>query len=253
MTEAGWLRCTKIQSMLDFLGDKATKRKVRLFAVACCRRLWTRLTDERSRRLIEVAERYADGAASEDELQEAVSAAVLAERAAEAAHRPTVWPAVGERRAEARSAYVLSLAAWNAAGAVVRLAEDVPDVVAAFALDGAADVIPEEPPGSPGWLATYKTARSRERKAQKALLNDIFGNPFRPMSAFDPAWRAWNDGTVPKLAQAIYEDRAFDRLPILADALEEASCTDQEILGHCRSGGEHVRGCWVVDLIIGKE
>jgi hypothetical protein len=59
-------------------------------------------------------------------------------------------------------------------------------------------------------------------------------------------------GTVPKLAAAIYEERAFDRLPVLADALEDARCADAAILGHCRSGGEHVRGCWVVDLVLGK-
>ncbi len=65
-------------------------------------------------------------------------------------------------------------------------------------------------------------------------------------------WLAWNDGAIPKMAQAIYDDRAFDRLPILADALEDAGCDNQEILDHCRSNGEHVRGCWVVDLILGK-
>ena len=74
---------------------------------------------------------------------------------------------------------------------------------------------------------------------------------FRPV-ALNTAWLAWNDGTIPKLAQAIYDDRAFDRLPILADALEDAGCTDADILGHCRGGGEHTRGCWVVDLVLGK-
>jgi hypothetical protein len=66
-------------------------------------------------------------------------------------------------------------------------------------------------------------------------------------------WLNWNDGTVVKLAEGIYNDRAFDRLPVLADALEDAGCTEAEILAHCRSGGEHVRGCWVLDLILGKE
>jgi hypothetical protein len=65
-------------------------------------------------------------------------------------------------------------------------------------------------------------------------------------------WLSWNDGIVPKLAQAIYDDRVFDRLPILADALEEAGCTNADILNHCRQPGEHVRGCWVVDLLLGK-
>jgi hypothetical protein len=85
-----------------------------------------------------------------------------------------------------------------------------------------------------------------------ALLRCIFGNPFRPAPSLAPAVLAWNGGTVPKLAAAIYEERAFDRLPILADALEDAGCTDADILGHCRGGGEHVRDCWVVDLVLGK-
>lgn len=63
----------------------------------------------------------------------------------------------------------------------------------------------------------------------------------------------WNDSTIPKLAQAIYDDRAFDRMPILADALEEAGCHDPDILGHCRQPGAHVRGCWVIDLLLRKE
>jgi hypothetical protein len=62
-----------------------------------------------------------------------------------------------------------------------------------------------------------------------------------------------NEGTVPQIAQAIYTDRAFDRLPVLADALEDAGCADASILDHCRQPGEHVRGCWVLDLLLGKK
>jgi hypothetical protein len=62
----------------------------------------------------------------------------------------------------------------------------------------------------------------------------------------------WNDGTVIKIAQAIYNERAFERLPILADALEDAGCDNADILRHCREPGEHMRGCWVVDLLLGK-
>ena len=90
------------------------------------------------------------------------------------------------------------------------------------------------------------------RKTHCCMLRCIFGNPFRPVT-INPAWLTWNDGTVQKVAQGIYVERAFDRLPILADALEEAGCTSQEILNHCRQPGEHVRGCWVVDLVLGKE
>jgi hypothetical protein len=86
-------------------------------------------------------------------------------------------------------------------------------------------------------------------RLQADFLRDIFGNPFRPVT-LDPAWATT---TVKHLAQAIYTDPAFDRLPILADALEEAGCTDADILNHCRGPGPHVRGCWVVDLLLGKE
>src|SRR5262249_51261794 len=88
----------------------------------------------------------------------------------------------------------------------------------------------------------------RERGIQCRLLHEIFGRfPFLPVP-LNPAWLAWSDGTVVRLAQGIYEERAYDRLPILADALEEAGCTDPDMLGHCRQPGEHVRGCWPVDL-----
>ncbi len=93
---------------------------------------------------------------------------------------------------------------------------------------------------------------SAEAGVQAHLLRDIIGNPFRP-DALDPSWLAWNDGAIRKMAQLIYDDRAFDRLPLLADALEDAGCTDADILAHCRGGGEHVRGCWVVDLILSKD
>jgi len=90
-----------------------------------------------------------------------------------------------------------------------------------------------------------------ERRTQAAFLQDLFGNLFHSV-VIDSSWLAWNNHTIPKLAQAIYDDRAFDRLPILADALEEAGCTNADILNHCRQSGEHVRGCWVVDLLLGK-
>jgi hypothetical protein len=84
---------------------------------------------------------------------------------------------------------------------------------------------------------------------QAELVRDIFGNPFRPV-AFDPRWRT--EDTV-GLARGIYEDRAFDRLPLLADALMDAGCADEQVLSHCKSEGPHVRGCWVVDLVLDKE
>jgi hypothetical protein len=92
-----------------------------------------------------------------------------------------------------------------------------------------------------------------EKAAQAALLRDILGPlPFRPVTV-SPSWLSGNGGTVAKLAAAIYEERRFADLPILADALEDAGCTDAAVLAHCRGPGEHVRGCWAVDLLTGRE
>src|SRR5262249_25434472 len=104
-----------------------------------------------------------------------------------------------------------------------------------------------------GSVAPTDEAMRAEWAAQAALLRDIFGVlPFRPVT-IPPSSLLWNDGTVVTLAKSIYDERAFDRLPILADALEEAGCATADILGHCRQPGEHVRGCWVLDLLLGKE
>ena len=81
------------------------------------------------------------------------------------------------------------------------------------------------------------------------LLREVIGNPFRPI-AFDPAWRT---STVIALARGVYDDKAFDRMPILADALQDAGCENADILDHCRGDSLHIRGCWVVDLVLGKE
>ena len=100
-------------------------------------------------------------------------------------------------------------------------------------------------------MAKDPVMKGHER-AMAAVVRDIFGNLFAPVVC-DSAWLGWRTATVTSLAQAIYDERAFDRMPILADALEDAGCTSTDVLGHCRGGGEHVRGCWVVDLVLGKQ
>jgi len=94
----------------------------------------------------------------------------------------------------------------------------------------------------------WKSVLSIEKEAQSKFFRDIFGNPFRPVK-LDLTWLT---PTVVKLAQQIYEDRAYDRLLLLADVLEEAGCDNTEILNHCRGPEPHVRGCWVVDPLLGK-
>jgi hypothetical protein len=89
-----------------------------------------------------------------------------------------------------------------------------------------------------------------EQAALVALIRDIFGNPFRPPVEFFPEWRT---DTVIAIARTMYASRDFSGMPILADALQDAGCDSEDILTHCRGGGPHVRGCWVVDLVLEKE
>jgi hypothetical protein len=113
----------------------------------------------------------------------------------------------------------------------------------------------------PGYVARLvRTATEPEKYAdgtdqwqacpeQATLARDIFGNPFRPVS-FDPTWRT---STALAIAKGMYESRDFGAIPILADALQEAGCANDDVLNHCRAAnGVHVRGCWVVDLVLGK-
>jgi hypothetical protein len=93
---------------------------------------------------------------------------------------------------------------------------------------------------------------SKELSGLAPLIREVFGNPFQPVT-FDLAWLAINGGSVRKLAELIYQDRQFDAMPILGDALEDAGCADAMILEHCRGGNGHVRGCWVVDGLLGKK
>ena len=232
MTEQEWWSCDDAQRMLQFLraSGKATRRPCRLFACACVRRVWGLLTDEMSRTAVGVAERYADGPANGTELEHA------ALDAAPAYDAPPL------------SAYAASVAAW------VTCAED-----AARAPADAADQAGRAVAGNHELTPAWYTALRAEEGVQSHLLRCIFGNPFRQPPTIDPSLLTWSDGLVPKLARAVYEDRrlqagTFDeaRLAVLADALEEAGGTDEAILSHLRSDGPHVRGCWALDLVLGK-
>lgn len=92
------------------------------------------------------------------------------------------------------------------------------------------------------------TTKGFPEAKQAAMLRCVFGNPFRPIT-LNPSWLT---STVLALANCIYQEKAFDRMPFLADALQDAGCDNEDILNHCRRSGEHVRGCWCVDLILCK-
>ena len=183
MTETEWLICTNPGDMDRFLGSAGIGgfRKNMLKDAGSCRFIWDQL-HPLAQAFYATFERWADGLATEGELEKAYQAT-------------------------------------NPMGGSLPM----PDI---------------------GWEA-YQREAARIRR-------EVFGNPFRPVT-LDPNWLTWRDGTVVKLAQTIYDDRRFDLMPILADALHEAGCTNDDILNHCREGGGHVRGCWVVDLILGKD
>ncbi len=198
---------------------EASDRKLRLFAVACCRRIWDLLSDERSRQAVEVAERFAEGQATYEELTEADRAAGEARSAARRAARQSQTPA-----AEA-AAY----AAWCAEAAAHGSITDAAEAARAAAGVG------------------------EEAVAQSRLLHCIFGpKPFQPLPTPDPSWLASNGRAVERMAATIYAQRRFEDLPVLADALEESGCTDEAFLGHCRASGPHTLGCWVIDALLGK-
>ena len=95
---------------------------------------------------------------------------------------------------------------------------------------------------------TYGAIYGEVSQSEANLMRDIFGNPFRPVT-LDPRWLS---STVLDLARTIYDERVFERMPILGDALMDSGCDSEEIIKHCQGTGPHVRGCWVVDLILGK-
>lgn len=96
---------------------------------------------------------------------------------------------------------------------------------------------------------TVEIGSDPEVQFQCDLLRDIFGNPFRPV-AFSPEWRT---DTALSLARQMYDARGFGAMPILADALQDAGCDNEDVLSHCRGASPHVRGCWVIDLVLAKE
>jgi hypothetical protein len=101
-------------------------------------------------------------------------------------------------------------------------------------------------------VLSSQAVRAVESNVRVSILRCVFGNPFRRAGSLEAAWLERSERTVGRLAATLYADRAFDRLPLLADALEDAGCTDAELLGHLRGPGPHVRGCWAVDLVLGK-
>jgi hypothetical protein len=213
--------------MLACVAARLPERKLRLYACACTRHVWPHLAaEDQGRQLVELHEQYADGLVSRAEVAAAAQAA---------------WEAAGggfdsavERRGK----------------------EDSPEqravVVACLGLSS--------PAGAAKYFTDHCWRRDNDQERSKLceLFREICGNPFRPI-AVAMSSLTWNAATVVRLAQAAYEDRLLpsghldtDRLAVLADALEEAGCSDAELLGHLRGPGPHVSGWWVLDLLLEK-
>jgi hypothetical protein len=220
MTEAEWLTSTDLLRMVtppllhpvwgpETHAEMArTERKRVLCCVAWLRSVWTLLVSEHSRKCVEVAEKHVDGEATDAEFDEAL------------------WMAkdAGDEFPEAGAGQI-----WATA--------------AAYDIGGLPETV--------RWLLLCADEAGQPtggRKLLAALLRDVFGNPFRPVTLNSD----WLTSTVVTLAEGIYYDRAYDRLPVLADALQEAGCDNDDMLDHCRGLGPHVRGCWVVDLLLNK-
>jgi hypothetical protein len=281
MTEAEWLRATDPSPMLDYLHGprvrrvkvhsgrripfedyphrRASDRQLRLFACACCRRIGHLYTPERLARgiafmaeirvelrtpfepdccvrAVDVAERVADGEGDPGHLAALRDAAHEADYPSHthAATVPRLPDLDWDLMATGSAALAVGCAAGSDLVEISRAARYASRAVACQRSQLTRDY-PENDP--------------EEMAAQCRLLRDVVGNPFRPATP-DPAWLT---STVVALAAGAYADRAFDRLPILADALQDAGCDHPDVLAHCRDPHlTHVRGCWVVDLVLGK-
>jgi hypothetical protein len=251
MTEAEWLACSDPTPMLNFLQGKGSERKLRLFCCARCRNVWPNIKAEGSRRAVQVAEHYADNLVSKAELFEAIE--------------------------EVNEVFEECMARVGREAA--RFADLAYLAVDPTSYEFIADILLQD-----------RANEADNNPALCHMLHCIFGDLFHPITVPQPTtlvcqgcggrgwtrqpnqylpdtcpqcggrrhllratgWVRQNDACVLKIAQGIYEDRTFYLLPILADALLDAGCDDEELIAHCRSEGPHVRGCWAVDAILGK-
>lgn len=217
MTEAEWLGSENPRQMLYTASRTASDRKFRLFTCACCRTIEKELPDE-AIWLLDAVEAYLDGQLD--------------------------WAGLNNVKAQARTPVMQGIGIPTAASeAAVKAVMALAWGTGARPFHGASDVL------SGCFQARRQTAWRKANREFAGYFRDIVENPFRPV-AFDPAWRT---STAVAVADGVYEERAFDRLPILADALQDAGCESDDVLSHCRGDGPHVRGCWVVDLVLNRE
>jgi hypothetical protein len=259
--EGAWFTCTDPRPMCGLFRGKERGRKFRLFACACCRRIEHLLTDERSHHALEVLERFLDGQLTLKEYD-------VGERAAAdacAAQAGIVGASESQRgisEADRVRLFAHMLAAQAVASCFGAISGVAAECCGALRGYGTAELVDDIQ-----LRETGEQIEAAERAAQAALLRDIFGNPFHPIE-LEPAWRT---PAAVLLAKKMYQSHDFGEMPDLADMLEDAGCENERILNHCRYStlqaaeqgespgagrttrfSQHVRGCWVCDLVIGK-
>jgi hypothetical protein len=245
VTEAEWLSCSDPQLMLALLrrSTAGSDRKFRLFACACCRRIWDRFPDQRNRDLVAAVEDHPGATFNDPEIHDPGVASSACEH--ECSGHPAYWVAKYLGRGFYKMSAALSAAIVSAKILFLTEREVGQEFEAGLALDVYAQRSVLRPAGLPSPLPPAVAAEAR---VQADLLREVFGSPHRPQP-FDPAWRT---DTAILLARQMYSERDFSAMPILADALQDAGCDSEEILNHCRGPAPHVRGCWVVDLLLNR-
>ncbi len=232
MDETTWLTAIDPLPMLSYLlAHQATPRKLRLLACGWCRRWWGSLTDQRTRQAIIAAEDYADRRIKRTQLREvALQAGFVVYDAPQfeaSAYNAVLLTASDNIRRTIRPALAAlqQMARWEAAYECV--------------------------PGMDERTIVTE-AMQAEQSAQCEVIRELWGNPFRYLPIAEE-WQHWNDGTLVKLAQAIYDERNFADLPVLADALMDAGCTDNRLLDHLKTPAGHALGCWALDALLGRQ
>lgn len=226
MTEAEWLACHDAIAMLEFLEGKASERKLRLFGAACCRRIDPALFAPAHQALVEAVELFSDN--------------LIDENAFRAALEPVsqLWGEIESDDWEPQR-YVTAAARHLETGG------GAPWAAGFSARAIARQCCPEQDP-------QHNLIGQAEREAQSHLLREIFGTPMRPLH-FDADWLAGPGQVAVKLASKIVQHGRFDEVPLLAELLEQADCPHPDGIAHCRAPGTHLRGCWVVDALLGRE
>ncbi len=245
MTEAEWLACDDPEQMLAHVAPDASERKLRLFGVACCRRMVHILADvkeaearwEDYRQAVDVAERYADRQASARELTEARFQAT--DNLFENSFGWDPFLQVVARDHE------------NLASILTHITESHYNVNWGRWLAGQQSGELLDPDVHPDAITLHEFTSDKykpEIQIQLQLIRCLFGNPFRRFKL--P--KKLRTATAVALAAQMYESRDFALVPILGDALQDAGCGDAAVIAHCCDDGPHARGCWVVDLVLGK-